>query len=58
MKKAPLASKLGADPGKPLRSKENVIAPTHDLKKPAKKTKNPPKPDVSHATAESPDKGL
>ena len=57
MKKAPLASKSGADPGKPLKSKENVIAPTPDIRKAAKKTKNPPKKEVSQVTAESPDKG-
>jgi len=57
MKKAPLASKPGADHGKPLKSKENVIASAHDIRKAAKKTKNPPEQEVSQVTAESPDKG-
>ena len=57
MKKAPLASKQGVDHAKPLKSKENIIATTKDLRKPSKKTKNPLKQDISHVIGQSPEKG-
>ena len=36
MKKAPLASKSDADHAKPLKSKENIISSSKDLKKGSK----------------------
>jgi hypothetical protein len=57
MKKAPLASKPGVDHAKPLKSKENIIATTKDLRKPSKKTKKPLKQEISHVIGKSSEKG-